>query len=179
MSQNYLSSAERRAIAILDAYGSRPAHWPDEERQATLDSITRSASLQRYQAQLEDLDLRIESAQATSLPSAHDVHALQKRILASLPIKSSTPRASGWRHLLDWLKTPRYAVALSVLTILTIILATPHSPSVVTTQQTGNSTYAAWSWYDITGQDLPAAKHTTVALTMTDFINLEIGQDDN
>jgi len=178
MSQNYLSSAERRAMAILDAYGARPEHWPSEERQATLDSIARSASLQRYQVRLEDLELCIEAAQAASLPSAHEVHALQQRILASLPNTAGTAFGTrGWQRLFDRLITPRYAVALAALTVLAIVLAVPHSPTHLATQQTANSAYASWSWYDVTGQDLAPAKHTTAALTMTDFIDLEIEPD--
>lgn len=178
MSQNYLSSAERRAMAILDAYGSRPEHWPSEERQATLNSIARSGRLQRYQVRLEDLDLCIEAAQVASLPSAHEVQVLQQRILASLPNTAGTTfETRGWQRLFNWLITPRYAVALAALTVLAIVLAMPHSPTHVATQQTANSAYARWSWYDVTGQDLAPAKHTPAALTMTDFINLEIDQD--
>ena len=68
MSLTYLSSAERRARAILDAYGSWPECWPDNERQTTLECIAHSAALQQYQSQIVDLDLRIQSAQASALP---------------------------------------------------------------------------------------------------------------
>lgn len=178
MSQNYLSSAERRAMAILDAYGSRPEHWPVEERQTTLSSIARSNNLQRYQARLEDLDLRIEAAQTASIPSSREVQALQQRILASLPNTSrSAFEIHGWQRLRDWLMAPRHAVALAALAVLAIVLATPHSPTHIAAKQSANSAYAAWSWYDVTGQNLAPVKHTTTALTMTDFINLEIDQD--
>jgi hypothetical protein len=174
------SSAEQRAYAILDAYGSWPECWPAEERQDTLECLAHSPLLQRYQAQSAELDRRIQSEQATALPTQAEVHTLQQRILASLPAQAggqalTLHTSSLWQRLFPWLVTPHFALALAGLAVLAIVIGLPHStpPSVY---KYPSNQYEAWSWYDITGQDLPVAT-TTASLTMTDFIDLEI--DDN
>lgn len=180
MSQNYLSSAEQRARAILDAYGSWPASWPADECQATLDCIALSPALQRYQAQLENLDLRIHAAQSAAQPATTEIQALQQRILASLPTPANTRRspvpASNWRRLSDWLRLPRHALALVSIAILAIVLSMHRPATVVNPRPPAVTSFAAWSWYDITGQELPTRDATT-ALTMTDLVDLEINED--
>ena len=179
MSLTYLSSAEYRARAILDAYGSRPEHWPDDEREATLECIAHSAELQQHQSALAELDRRIESAQAHAMPAPAEIRALQQRILASLPAHAANPatapRLSAWQLLRNWLVTPRFAIALSAFAVLVMLLGIPrtHAP-VVPPQAAGQ--FEAWSWYDITGQDLPDAS-APATLTMTDLIDLELNED--
>ena len=178
MSLTYLSSAERRARAILDAYGSRPAAWPADERQVTLECIAHSPALQQYQTELADLDQRIQSEQAAALPAQADVLALQQRILARLPVQaetSVTKTMPRWQHVRAWLARPRPAIALAGLAVLAIVMLMPRpQPPAISSQVAGQ--YETWSWYDITGQDLPAA-NTTTALTMTDLLDLEMDED--
>ncbi len=178
MSLTYLSSAERRAREILEAYGSSPSCWPAEERQTTLDCIALSPALQLYRAQLAELDQRIQAEQAATLLRIGDAEALQQRILAQLPAQSGTSASDKTRlgqRLLRWLVMPRFAFALTSVAVLAVIMMMPRSPSIDVPPQT-TSQYAAWSWYDITGQDLPATSATST-LTMTDFIDLELDED--
>ena len=179
MSLTYLSSAERRARAILDAYGSWPECWPDNERQTTLECIAHSAALQQYQSQIVDLDLRIQSAQASALPRQADVLALQQRILARLPASSGGRDSAGtrsiYKRIIDWFITPHFAVALTGIAVLTIVMLHQHMLSTAPSKP-ATSAYEAWAWYDITGQDLAVA-NTASSLTMTDFLGLEDNED--
>jgi hypothetical protein len=179
MSLNYLSSAERRARAILDAYGSWPVCWPAAERQATRDCIAHSTALQHYQAQIAYLDKCIQSEQATALQPPADVLALQQRILASLPAQPSTQAnsstASVGKRIIDWLLPPRFALALAGIAVLAIVMLVPRTQPHVNFKQAA-SPYEAWTWYDVTGQELPVAT-STAALTMTDLIDLEVNED--
>lgn len=179
MSLNYLSVTERRARAILETYGSAPASWPEDARQLTLECIAHSPVLQRYQAQIADLDRRIQSAQAAALPSTTEVLALQQRILATLPAQTR-PQANARtqrirKSIIDWLLTPRFALALTGLAVLAIVVLWPQ-PLPPVLQPQASSQYEAWSWYDITGQELSVANSNT-SLTMTDWIDLETNED--
>lgn len=180
MNPNYLSSAERRAYAVLAAYGSKPAAWPEAERESIRECVARSPALQRYQSQHEELDACIDSAQAAALPANSELHVLQQRILASLPAQatagSKLAPVPGWMRIASWLITPRHSLALVAIMALAVFLNLHHSPSLMTSDSGGASSYAAWSWYDITGQELPA-KQATSSLTMSDLINLELDQD--
>lgn len=179
MSLTYLSSAERRARAILDAYGSWPECWPDIERQATLECIAHSVTLQQYQSQIADLDLRIQSEQAAALPRQADVFALQQRILASLPAGSGGRVSAGtrsiYKRIIDWFITPHFAVALAGIAVLTVVMLQQHVQPTTPSEPATNA-YEAWAWYDITGQDLAVA-NTASSLSMTDWIGLEDSED--
>jgi len=178
MSLHYLSSLERRSRAILDAYGSSPASWPAEERQQTLECIAHSAALQAYQAQLAKLDQRIRCERDFGQAQVADVFTLQQRILKQLPANpvTITPRRKPrWQSLHNWLMTPRLVAALSVLGVVALILLAPHVRQPMLTPQALNG-YEAWSWYDITGQELATVNKPT-AMTMTDLIDLETGED--
>jgi len=180
MSLTYLSSAERRAREILEAYGSSPTCWPAEERQATLDCIAHSPALQQYQAQLADLDQCIRAELAATLSQASDVAALHQRILARLPAQSTGQipgKTALWHRVFNWLATPRFAFALTGFLVIAVAMMMPRSPSPLPgLSPQATAQYADWSWYDITGQDLPAASSTT-SLTMTDLIDLELDED--
>ncbi|MEJ2360731.1 MAG: hypothetical protein P8Z75_04780 [Gammaproteobacteria bacterium] len=180
MNQNYLSSAEQRSRAILDAYGSWPAAWPDDERQATLDCIAQSPALQHYQLHIQTLDTQIHRAQTDALSAEAEITALQQRILTNLPVHTRGHRrffpASGrLPRLFSQFHLPRYTLALAGMMILILAMTLHHAAPVVTTNPPAEAAFAAWSWYDITGQELPA-RQTSTALTMTDLIDLETGQ---
>lgn len=178
MSLNYLSSAERRARTILDAYGSSPARWPTEERQQTQECIAHSTALRAYQAQLAELDQLIQCECDVEQAQVADVSALQQRILNLLPAKpiALTRRSKPlWQRLHNSLFTPRLVAALSVLAVVAVILLAPHARQPMLSPQALNG-YEAWSWYDITGQELATVNKPT-AMTMTDFIDLETDED--
>lgn len=180
MNPNHLSAAEQRARTILDAYGSRPEQWPHAERQATLACITRSSALQHYQAQLAQLDRLIESEQHLSLAQTTNQASLQQRILDQLPCQASIspavfPVATSWRRIIDWFVSPRFALAATSIAVLAIFLLIPLSPP-RQTMHTVSTEFESWAWYDVTGQELPAAS-TTSMLTMMDLIELEVNED--
>ncbi|MBI1425069.1 MAG: hypothetical protein GC149_16605 [Gammaproteobacteria bacterium] len=179
MKPKFLSPAEHRAYAILEAYGSWPECWPVEERQTTRESIAHSPQLQRYQTDIADLDQRIQAEQAAALPTQAEVLNLQQRILTSLPASTTPMRADRIikrdRFLRRWWSTPRLALALASAALIAIVIhVSPTTPPLNDTA-TGNQ-YEAWAWYDITDQDLPAANNSTT-VSMTDLIDLEIGED--
>ena len=177
MSLSCLSSAERRARAILDTYGSQPANWPVAERQATLNCIARSSVLQIHQTQVAELDNRIHAEYAESLPQHREVLALQQRILAAVPVQTGTHSARikpVWKRLGHWLCNPPFVAALASVAVLAIVMLWLRTPPSGTQQET--NLYQAWSWYDITGQDLPAATASS-ALTMTDWVELDVNED--
>lgn len=178
MNQSFLSSAEHRARVILDAYGSQPEAWPVNERQAILDCLARSAILQRYRAQLEELDDRIASAQSDALRHG-DTRALQQRILSQLPGQfrpaGSDKPALRKSSAFGWLHSPRLAVALASVLLLVVILGTHHIPPTPRPQATASASFAAWTWYDITGQDLQQ-KQSSSSASMTDLIDMDLNQ---
>lgn len=128
--------------------------------------------------QLAGLDRRIQAGQAAALAQHADVHALQQRILDLLPATSCTQEPgipSFWQRMVGWPDTPRFALALAGLAVFALVMIMPQSqPPGVSPRAAAQ--YEAWSWYDITGQDLPASNDST-ALTMTDLIDLEVDQD--
>lgn len=181
MNQNHLSSAEQRARAILDAYGSNPNQWPQAEVQPTLDCIANSPALQQYQAQVAQLDMRIESEQQATLQEFGDQSPLHQRILATLPAQlpahhASFATSSAWRRIIDWLVTPRFAIAIASTAVLAIALLMPQAPQQQSTELASNE-FDAWAWYDITGQELPEPT-TAATLTMMDLIDFEVYEDD-
>lgn len=179
MTREFLSSAERRAHAILDAYGSQPQCWPEAERQHTLDCIAGSVELQAYLTHVKQLDAHIHSARDTDMPSRQEVYALQQRILSSLPTQATSPSASSRQsgNFLQWLLMPRLSFALLGTALLALVFIV-HNPAPHTTTTSATTSYAAWSWYDITGQELSPSSRTT-AMTMTDLVDLEMDQGDS
>lgn len=180
MNQSYLSSAEHRTRVILDAYGSKSDAWPDDERQATLECIARSPILQHYRAQLETLDQQIAAAQSDALASNANIMKLQQRILSSLPAQTSTAAINNSSlHKSEenvWFRRRRLAVALASVLLLVLLLSQHLTPPTHRTRVPASASFAAWSWYDITGQDLPS-KQPSSTLSMTDLIDMEINQD--
>lgn len=181
MNPNHLSSAEQRARAILDAYGSNPNQWPPAEVQPTLDCLANSPTLQQYQAQIAPLDMIIQSEQQLTLQEFGNQSPLQQRILATLPPQSPAHDAnfansSAWRRILDWLVMPRFAIAIASAAVLAIALLVTQAPQQQTMALASNE-FDAWAWYDITGQELPE-QTTATTLTMMDLIDLEVYEDD-
>lgn len=178
MNRQYPSSLERRTRAILDAYGSSPACWPADERQQTLDCIEQSPELRAYQAELEELDRLIESDQGMQRAQLASIDNLQQRILERLAAKTvskPSPPTQRRQPLRNWLQRPRLALALSGFAVMAMVVVTLQIRQPATPHQ-DLASYEAWSWYDITDQDLPASANTNT-LSMTDLIDLETGED--
>jgi len=168
MSRNIPRSAEDRTREIIDAYGTCPAQWPTAEREATLESLAHSQPLQAYRAQHEDLDRHLADAQALTAPTAHEVQALQRRILASLPAQGT--RSWRWPGLPEWLNPPRLALAGIGILALMLVSLLHYTPGPAPGQP--DSGYEAWTWYDITGQELSGGQ-TSAGMSMTEFIDLD------
>lgn len=180
MKPNLLSAADQRTLAVLNAYGSNPAHWPPDERTRTLDCIARSPQLQHYQAEIARLDVCIANAQETSLDQIGMPARLQERILAQLPAQTSQHAASsssdsGWRKYLAWLIAPRLAIAYASLILLAIVLLLPHSSPPGKPALASNE-FEAWAWYDITGQELPTPG-MPASLTLMDLVDPDVTED--
>lgn len=168
---------EARVSELLDAYGSNPAAWPESEREAALAILATSTALQAQQAQAALLDDIILRNQARTMADAGSTQALQARILAGLPARSSQsrPRQNAWQSLLVGLFPPRLALALATFMIVavSVYLQVPHG-----TNPTGrNSEFEQWAWYDITGQEL-GDRPATAELNMMDLIELEVNEND-
>lgn len=178
--KNYLSSAEQRARAILDAYGSLADAWPANERQTTLDCIARSPFLQDYRAQLAELDLRIAAAQYDAVIATPSINTLQQRILFSLPIQSHL--SANKKHLnrrsaiFNWPLSTRFAMTLASLLLLAILLDQYRPSHIPQTHLPASASLAAWTWYDVTGQNLPS-RQASSTLTITDLIDTGLNQN--
>ena len=171
------SVTEARVRELLDAYGSDPASWPAQEREAALVIIASSADLQAQQAHSALLDDILRHDQHAALQDIGSTQALQARILAGLPERAShrPPAHAAWQNLLASLFTPRLAFALATFMVVTATVYLQIPPATELASQSGE--FEQWAWYDVTGQSLDNQSNTA-ALSMMDLIELEVVEDD-
>jgi len=171
------SVTEERVRELLDAYGSDPAAWPAEEREAALQILVSSADLQAQQAQAAMLDTMIRHEQLVAVQDIGSAQALQARILAGLPERASRPaHAHGlWQNLFTSLFTPRLAFALATFMVVAVTVYLHVPPATELASQSGE--FEQWAWYDVTGQEL-SGRPATGELSMMDLIELEIVEED-
>lgn len=170
------SVTETRVRELLDAYGSNPAAWPAEEREAALAVLSRSAALQAHQAHVSTLDNIIAQDRAVQIQNIGTPHALQQRILAGLPVRSQHPvHAHGfWQNLFASLFTPRLAFALATFMAVAVMVYLQIPPDAQLANH--NNEFEQWAWYDITDQTL-GNQGEVASLSMMDLIELEINED--
>lgn len=78
-----------RLEALLAAYGADPARWPDDERDAALALLARSAEARALRDAAARLDAALDAVPAPEPPSAD----LVARVLAAAP---AAPAERGW-----------------------------------------------------------------------------------
>jgi hypothetical protein len=76
-----------RFAALVDAYGSSPARWPEAERAAAQALLATSAEARRLAQEADALDRLLDQTE-----TAPATLALQDRILASLGARAVAPR---------------------------------------------------------------------------------------
>ena len=81
-----------RAMRIIDAYGARPARWPEEDREALLGLLAAEPGLAAYAHEAGALDSRLDAA-GRDMPPAW----LAGRIMASAPAGG---RPAWWQPVL-------------------------------------------------------------------------------
>jgi hypothetical protein len=102
--------AFERFETLVDAYGSEPNLWPDDERTAGLALLERSDEAQRVVEEAADLDALLGQA-----PAVEPSPALRRRVLEAAPSaqKSWLERLDGWTTSL-WPFTPRWQPVLAL-----------------------------------------------------------------
>src|SRR5690242_7978810 len=86
MSNEQMNKDEARAAAIIDAFGTEPARWPENERGQVQTSITSSTALQQHVAKARMLDDALDSLPMVAVPAA-----LSDRILAGFDRLAQQP----------------------------------------------------------------------------------------
>lgn len=166
--------SETRVEQILEAYGADPRNWPEAERNAAINCIEKSVSLQAQKALAAELDdvLRAHAAQQVQTV---DTSVLQKNILASISDQATTiaTEASIFSRFFTWLLQPAVmaTTALAGVTLLAVlVLNSGHQ-----TALPANEAFEQWAWLDITDNNLQ--QETESLDSMMDLVELEI--DDN
>jgi len=84
-----------RFIEIIDAYGSKPEHWPSDEREKASALLAVSEKAQHYQHQASALDALLDKTPAPELPIT-----LQQRVIAQV---AGNENLNMWQCLAQWL----------------------------------------------------------------------------
>lgn len=87
-----------RLLALIAAYGGKPAKWPAAERAAAEALLARSPEARAALAEAEPLDTLLDAVPALA-PSP----ALRAAVLASIPQTARPGRGSRWQGLRDLL----------------------------------------------------------------------------
>lgn len=87
-----------RLLALIAAYGGKPAKWPAAERAAAEALLARSPEARAALAEAEPLDTLLDAVPALA-PSP----ALRAAVLASMPQTARPGRGSRWQGLRDLL----------------------------------------------------------------------------
>ena len=101
-----------RFEALVEAYGSRSAAWPEAEREAAEALVSRSAEAQQRLAEAARLDELLDRAPRARAPSA----ALRQRVIdaAPRPRRSWLGRLDSWTAEL-WPFGPRWQPAAALV----------------------------------------------------------------
>jgi hypothetical protein len=88
-----------RLKILLDAYGADPGRWPDGQREAARELLTRSPEARAYVQQASVLDTLLDTAPLTAPPGL-DAAALAARIMRMPGRVAAT--AAAWRFSFGW-----------------------------------------------------------------------------
>ena len=95
-----------RLRAVIDAYGTRTAHWPAAERAAAMALLAASAEARALVTKAAPLDELLDT-----VPAIAPTPALRAAILAAAP-RAAKRRGDGWRALIGELGGWRLAGAV-------------------------------------------------------------------
>jgi ferric-dicitrate binding protein FerR (iron transport regulator) len=87
-----------RLLALIAAYGGKPANWPAAERAAAKALLARSPEARAALAEAEPLDTLLDA-----VPALATSPALRAAVLAGMPQSDRSGRGNRWQGLRDLL----------------------------------------------------------------------------
>jgi hypothetical protein len=150
-----------RVAALIEAYGSNPRSWPEQERAVAMARIESSSQLQQLLNDARRLDTTLLAGHVEEPPD----EVLLARIVDNLPPQQVAGRLAAKPGLLH---TWPAAVAAGI-TGLAIMLAVMNNPQqAIQNEQLALQELDYWLWQDVTDQ----VSFDTSEESPTDFMSM-------
>lgn len=138
---------------IIEAYGTRPEHWPADEREAARHLAQDSSEAQAWLAQFSTLDdwLDTDLENGRDIDMAPLVGDLRARLLETLP-PQNRPRRPLLDRFIEWLLpdaiTPAEMFRPALLAAMPLIVGVIFSGSLTSAINLDNNDTDNYSWDD-------------------------------
>ncbi len=153
---------KQRLEQIITSYGSQPGNWPPEERDAALALLADSEDLRNLQQAEKQLDDYLYPDLSFSAFSSEQAKVVARKVSNRL---SEEKQPGFLTTIIHTLTQPRYAVALSAVIAVSVVLfsTAPSGP----VQDTVSPEFDDWMLMQLTGVET-----TEEQATLTGFMDL-------